>query len=215
MIGLAAIAAAAMMAFVGVTSASATSLEEVVNCKALEDPCLGGSFASGTTVHGTASNPELLGSFGINIKCATSTVLGKTTSSLAHGTIESLGWSECENNDGQECEVTSEHLPYLSKVVLTADHKGYEQLVTETNKGRPAANVNCPNLNCSYGAKEVLFEVLHTGTGGAVVLDVLQTLAGEGGFCVFTAGVWHAKYEVTCTSSHVGCWPAMEAGSKL
>lgn len=220
MFGLAAIAVGAFMAFLGATSASAvTTLEEVVLCKALEDPCLNGHYDTGTIIHGkTIAAPVLLGIK--EILCASSTVLGKTTELLAHGTIETVGWNTCHtfNSEGvlESCTVTSLNTPYLSLVVLTANHLGYEQIVESSGVGRPSSRVVCPGADCKYGADKVLFEVLHSGATGLVVLDILQTLSGEG-ICFFTSGVWHAKYETKCLfeGKEVGCWPAMHAKSVL
>jgi hypothetical protein len=214
---LAAIAVGAFTAFLGATSASATgTLLNVVLCKKLVSPCpLADVVPNGAELHGTAKNPELLGST-TNVKCAESHVLGKIESAtnLAHGKITKLEWLTCSQTDGQKCTVATNNLPYLIQGELKSDDKGYEALVTSSGVGRPSALVECPATgDCSFGANTVLFEALHTGTNGnTTVLDVLQTLTGEG-FCFFTSGVWHAKYETTCllpAGTNVPCWLQME-----
>jgi hypothetical protein len=216
MFALAAIAVGAFTAYLGVTTASATSLEEVVLCKALEDPCLNGHFGSGTVLHGLATNPTLEGA--VNITCATSHVLGQTNSLLAHGEITALSWLECEDSNENTCTVTTNNLNYLIKGELQSNHKDYEALVTAGSSGkRPSARVQCPGLDCSFGANNVLFTVAHTGVSGLAVLNVSQVLTGEGFICSFASGTWNASYSLKCLSgsSEVGCWPAMHPNVKL
>jgi hypothetical protein len=216
MFGLAAIAVGAFMAFLGASSASATSLEEVVLCKALETPCVNGHFATGTVVHGVATDPVLLGPF--NILCLESTILGITTSLLAHGEITALALVHClREGTNHTCTWTAERLNYLIKVELTSAHNTYEALVTAGSSGlRPEVRVQCPEdgIDCKYGADTLLYEALDVS--GETVLNVLQELSGLG-FCFITA-VWHAKYKTKCLSSptvEVNCYLAMEAGSVL
>jgi hypothetical protein len=209
MFGLAAIVVGAFMAFLGASSASATSLEEVVLCKALEDPCVNGHWGTGTILHGLATNPILLSSVAEDIECLTSHILGEITSLLAHGKITALSWLHCLQN-GETCTVSNNNLPFLVKGELKSTHSGYETLVTAVaGGGRPSSLVECPGIDCNYGANTILAEVLDVS--GVTVLDILQTLSGEG-FCFFTSGVWHAKYEVKCLSSptvEVNCYLAM------
>jgi hypothetical protein len=213
---LAAIAVGALMAFLGASSASATSLEEVVLCKTLQDPCAAGNhFASGTIFHLLATNVVFLSIMG-DIGCEATHVLGETTSLLAHGKITARSWLNCEL-EGEPCVLTTNNLPYLWKFELKNDHKGYEILETSGGLGRPTVRMQCASVDCSYGANTVLYEVLHTGVNGSVVVDVLQELTGEGFLCTFTSTTWHGKWEMKCLSgsSEVGCWPAMHSASKL
>jgi hypothetical protein len=212
---LAAIAVGALTAFLGATSASATSLEEVVLCKTLEDPCLNGHFGAGTVLHGLATNPTLTGL--IDITCATSHVLGETTSLLAHGKITAWSLLECKESEGETCTWSTNNLPYLWKTELQANHKNYEVLVTSGGGGRPSMRARCPGLDCSFGANLLLYSVAHTGAGGTAVLNVEQELTGEGFFCSFASGTWTASYSLKCLSgsAEVGCWPAMHPNVKL
>lgn len=86
MLGLLAIAAAALMAFAGPASATLTS------------PA-GTAVPVGTKIKATSTHSELTGV--INITCTSSTVEGTLTSNgaiEAAGTIETLDWSGCGNH---------------------------------------------------------------------------------------------------------------------
>jgi hypothetical protein len=218
--GLAAIAAAAVMAFVGVTSASAVvELEEVVLCKILQEPCVGGNkLPAGTELVGLSTNALLLGSI-TDVSCTHSEATGKTNAALAHGEIEALDFLNCTEGGGHACTAQALRLNYLFKVELEAAHIEYEALVTAGPGGlRPEVKLTCPSIGieCKYGADSVLFEVLNNGGGGAepmhMTWDVLQALTGLG-FC-FTSATWHAEYLVKCFGgvpvAQVGCLAAME-----
>jgi len=215
MFGLAAIAAAAVMAFVGATSAMAiTELEEVVLCNENVSPCPAGhDFAAGTVLHGelkSATKAVLLSS--IQIECSSSTTLGTTTSLLAHGEITALTFSNCKTSTGVTCTVTVEHLNFLVNGELNATHSGYEAVVTGISNGQPQAQVVCGTVvECKYGETSVLLTA--EPEAGDTVLSVLQELTGVGPLCGTIAHpVWHAKYLTRCLSgtSLVGCWLAME-----
>jgi hypothetical protein len=214
MFGLAAIAVGAFMAFLGASSASATSLEEVVVCKALENPCNNGHWGSGTKLDALATNPVLLSSVAEDIECLVSHLQGELTSLLAHGKITSITWLHCLQN-GEACTVTNNNTPFLVKGELQSNHTGYETLVTAVAGGsRPSALVECPGIDCSYGANTILAEVLDVS--GVTFFDILANLSGEG-FCFFTTGVWHAKYEVKCLdgTTEVNCYLEMENNNPL
>jgi hypothetical protein len=213
MLGLAAIAVGLFMAFLGASSASATSLEEVYLCKALENPCANSHHGLGTVLHGVSIGAtKLLGP--ITLLCEASHLLGELTSLLAHGKITAVSWLNCheEGGAGEPCTVAQQHLPLLVKAELQANHTNYEALVTSGGSGRPAFRLLCPEAGeCSFGSNTILFTVTHAGTGSSVILSVLQALSGEG-FCFFFSGTFHAEYELKCLSgsSEVGCWPEME-----
>jgi hypothetical protein len=218
MFGWAAIAVAAVMAFVGATSASAvTELEEVVLCKTSEDPCPAGNrLGSGTELVGLSTNALLLGSI-TDVSCTHSETSGKTTSSLAHGEIEALSFSGCTEGGGHECTTETLRLNYLVKGELKSTDTGYEALVTAGGSGlRPEVKLVCPSIGieCKYGADNVEFEILNNGGGGATPMhmtwDVLKVLSGLG-FC-FTSATWHAEYLVKCYVGgvQVSCLAAME-----
>jgi len=219
MFGLAVIAVAALMAFVGASSAMATPLEEVVVCKENVSPCpTGKSLGSGTVLHGELeagtkalllANPEIL--------CESSTTLGTLTSptSLAHGEITALTFGTCHTGGPTpvNCTVTVQHLNYLVKGELKSSDTGYEVLVTELGtNGKPQAKVVCGTLvECEYGAPNVLLEA--EAKAGDTVLSVLQELEGKGPLCgTIAKPIWHAKYLTRCLEGGnlVGCWLTME-----
>ncbi|MGN6276239.1 MAG: hypothetical protein ACTHNP_09975 [Solirubrobacterales bacterium] len=99
--GLAAIAAAALMAFVGASSASAT-----VYCKTnLTTGCAaaGWDYPAGTVIHATSTNSGKLVAGGITLDtCTGSTIKGKTSNTgssteTVKGPIEILNWGTCTN----------------------------------------------------------------------------------------------------------------------
>jgi hypothetical protein len=207
MFGLAAVAVGAFMAFLGANSAYATSLEEVLLCKALEDPCVNGHWGSGTKLDALAINVVLLSSAAEDIECLHEEILGELTSLLAHGKITGMHSTHCLQT-GETCTRESRNLPYLFKIELQSNHTNYEVLITSGGAGRPSFLIECPGIDCSYGANTILAEVLDVNN--VMVMDILQTLSGEG-FCFFTSGVWHLKAEVKCLESttKVNCYPAM------
>jgi hypothetical protein len=216
--GLAVIAAAAVMAFVGVSSAMATELEEVVLCKShgvtTGDKCPAGEdFPSGTVIHSEleAGTHATLGTSLGSVLCTESRALGETTSLLAHGTLTEAEFNNCTLGT-TECTVEVQNLPYLVKGELNSGHNGYEVLLTSGGLGQPQAHVTCLGniLNCTYGAPNILFaaELKATDT----VLSVSQALTGVGNPCGAANPVWTAKYLTRCLASGVlvGCWLKME-----
>jgi hypothetical protein len=223
--GLAAMAVMAVMAYVGVTSAMAvTTLEKVVLCKTDPSPDLcptEGHFLSGTVLHGeleAGSIAVLLSNIG-NVECELSTVLGTTNQLLAHGLIEAVTFTMCKSGIFN-CTVTTEGLNYLALVLLNTAHNGYHLIVSEGPElhGKPRAHVSCAGgfVNCTFGAPEILFEVLLKETD--VVLDVLQELERIEGSNCGNVSTWHAKYLTRCLNSLsqlVGCWPRMETSELI
>lgn len=222
MFGLAAIAVAAVMAFVGVTSASAvTALEEVVLCKVNTSPCpAGNDFPSGTVVHGElkAGTSAVLdaGVFG-KIICTGSTTLGTTTSLLVHGEITALAFTGCTFNNKSCSKVEPLHLNYLIKGELKPTDTGYEVLVTEkAGNGIPEVHVECPGVKCSFTSATTLLEQI--AEAGDAVLKVEQKVTfltpGLGDTCpALTEPTWNAEYLTRCLESPtvlVGCWIVME-----
>jgi hypothetical protein len=223
MFGLAAIAALLAMAFVGASSAMATTeLEEVVVCKEDVSPCPANKrFASGTKIDAelvAGTHATLLSGIG-NILCNESEVEGETTAALAMGKITNynfkLNGGPCENTSNLEpCTVTAQHLPNLITGELNAAHTGYVALVQEEGtNGRPEALIEeCgTSLSCSFGAPTIEFEQVLLASD--VDLKVLQTLTALGFFCGLAGNSqWHAEYLTQCLegTTKVGCWLEME-----
>jgi hypothetical protein len=214
---LAAITVSALTASLVSALASATSLEEVVLCKALENPCFNGHFSSGTKLDLLAVVPRFLFlGFSFSLFCQAAHLSGETTSSLAHGKVSAHSWLGCETEEGEPCTVVSKNLPWLIKFELQANHVGYEALVTGGGAGSPSVEIECAGVPaCRYGVNTLLHEALHVS--GVTTLDLLQSIFGEGGFCAFSEGVAHAKYTLKCLSgsSEVNCYPAMHPNVPL
>jgi hypothetical protein len=209
--------AAIMSACIGVTSAMATELENVVLCKnRVEDPC-SNAFPSGTVLHAelaSGTKSVFLTNLG-NVECASSTLLATTISPLAHGEVTALAFGGCElGKNACTVTATNTHLNYLLKGELNTAHTSYEFLVTEKANGKPQILTQCGILiKCNFASSSILDEAL--GEVNDTVLDVLQTLDrerdGTGSLCPSTV-VWHAKYLLRCLTgeSLVACWPKME-----
>jgi hypothetical protein len=184
MLGLAAIAALGLLAFVGAGTASATTLFTNSN--------LTGAYASGTEVHSnlTTGKTAVLtdGSGNPLVTCTGSTVAGKTsntTGTTISGSITALTFSGCDTtvdvlaNGSLEIEKTS---------------KANEGKVT--GKGSQVT-VTIFGVSCTYGTGTGT--TLGTITGGtAPILNItavgLTKVAG-GFLCPSTAG-WDANYTV-------------------
>lgn len=216
-LGLVTVIAMLAAASVGVGMAAAvTELEKVVVCKLDVSTCPSTEdFASGIEIFGelVPNTSAVLLTSVLQVLCEESAALGHTTALLAHGSVEAVLFEQChqENTIGCTVKVTESHLPFLASALLNTAHNGYHVVVSSGGHGQPEAHVSCPLLNCTFGASEILFEVLleahHT------TWDVLQSLSREGGLCPSTS-TWHAKYLVHCLTVGGGteedCWPAME-----
>ncbi len=198
MIGLTAVAAVVAMAFLGASSAMATSTQL---CKVHTEPCPAGSGAAKvhmTNVGDVVLHATLLG-INVLILCHKSlgegTLLGLAAPQVGH--LTSLNFEECfrEKNgvDGDKCTVTVTSLGLL-EVLKTALNLG-EAKTTGTN-----ALVSCPGLpECEYGGNEVALGsvegALHKAGTGHGMLNANATLKVKGGaFCPSTA-LWLGLYE--------------------
>lgn len=211
MLGLVAVAAAVVMAFVGASSAVAHGL-----CKSNHplDECpladqyklpllLDAKLIAGT--HATL----LAGAVG-SVLCKKSEVeghaeeyvgAGETGSIL--GKILAVTFEECEL-EGTKCEVTTEGLPYVAHLLLAIEKvkepKDIDPLETEYQQHyhlvvlNGKAHVHCGALiDCKYGHKEILFHVRPLAED--VDLLVLQELEKENvSFICPPEAVWHAQY---------------------
>ena len=133
MLGLAAVAAMALMAFVGAGSASATVL-----CKTTTTPCGGGHLAKGTPITAHSTHVELRSTGGLfQSTCKKSTVSGPTTTTgssteTVKGSVAKadLTWGECsepvETIEGGTLEI--HHIAGTHNGTLTAS--GFKVKVT-------------------------------------------------------------------------------------
>ena len=175
MLGLAAIAAVAAMAFVGVGTASA--VEKTVLCKNATHPCTE-VYPAETSIAATSTNTQLkvnvLFVGEVKVNCAESTVGGKTkeaqgqegqTENHLGGQIETLTFTGCKvllGVEEEQCVVSAVQLPYqtLLEQKATNDQDG-KMSVYEKDLGQPGALVVCDpigifntEVNCTYKADE-------------------------------------------------------------
>jgi len=193
MLGLAAVAALALMAFVGVGSASATTL-----CKTNSTPCpaewkvkKGDKLTASLDPKTTA----LLQAGFANVTC---------TESHVEGTVENEG-SETETVSGPvtsvtfgscNCEEVKVNVGGSLELHYTEKMNG-----TLTSKGA-TATVKCAGVTCKY---KTAASGTHMGTltgsdatGGAATLDIATHLEKhEGSFLCANSAEWTASYVVT------------------
>jgi hypothetical protein len=197
MLGLAAVAALASMAFIGASSASATSTALCTVDTSLV--CAAGSLISGH-VEGIATKPLLKSSLG-NVECATSTILGNIAIPLANplkGANELVDFTTCkELTFGTSCTVTTESNGELL-LLKTAPNLG------EVKVDNVKVRLNCASLglNCAYtkpatalhavGATLPLVNGGTTSLGKVTATEVSLENTG-GGFCPATSK-WTATY---------------------
>jgi hypothetical protein len=195
MLGLAAIAAMGLMAFVGAGSASATVL-----CTTTTTPsCVNSAtevdkYAAGTVIDATLKNggsATLTSSSGGTIAtCTGGTVKGKisnagSAAATVSGNIESLTWTGC-----------SQTTHTVANGSLEIHHVSGTHNGTVTGNGSQVT-VAIFGTSCTYGTGEGTH--LGTLTGGTEpILKIATTVSRTaGGFlCPLTAG-WDAEYVVT------------------
>jgi hypothetical protein len=182
MLGLAAIAAQGLMAFVGAGTASATTLFTSSN--------LTGAYASGTEVHSSLSSKSAIltdGSGNPLVNCTGSTVAGKTTNTTGTtvtGNISSLTFTGCDTT-----------VDVLANGSLAIEKTG-------NNEGKVTGSgsqvtVTIFGVSCTYGTGTGT--TLGTITGGAspsLNIAAVGLVKVAGGFlCPSNAG-WDATYTV-------------------
>lgn len=199
MLGLAAVAAMALMAVVGAGTASATEL-----CSTNTSPCTGTMYPSGTKIESKlkAGATALLTNNITNVTCKKSTVTGSTTSTGSStetvlGTISALTFTECTNSFGENCTASAINLPYKGEIHTTeaASNGNGKLTVSSSGKGNPGATVVCGALiNCTF---TTALATLHVAGGNPAVATASKiSLLRSGGFCPKEA-FWDAEYEVT------------------
>jgi hypothetical protein len=196
-LGLAAVAAAALMAFVGAGTASAQNPEEAVLCKVTptEGHCpmtpVDQMVTEGTTitsqlVAGTTAKLTPAGELPEDV-CKKSTTSGKTESTTTPHGLLTLTFSECS----QTTEV-------LSGGELTIHHDGEHNGTVTSTGSITRIKALFGSLSCDYGGE--IHEGLTLTGGNPAILMATATvhLVKETGFisCPETA-IWHGEYEVT------------------
>ena len=223
MLGLAALAALAAMAFVGVGSASADTL-----CKVHAETCPEASrFPVPTTIHAFAKEARLL-SGEIETVCE-SLIEGATSKNLgAHKGLEGLINTVTFKNCTGACDFvtgdSAENLPYkviglgLNEAGKYVNTEGTLHVFGHKLGAHELAGLlnDCTvfNFDCLYGATSALMTFLpHKPVVGALALKpatihakVSLLRVGHSGFCPATAQ-WHALYDVTKPAGLVALSP--------
>lgn len=205
MLGLTAVAAMALLALVGATSASATVL-----CKATPSAkgvCPAGEkYAANTTISAT-SGTATLETNTENVTCTSSSTAVKNTAESGvplPGEVTSLSFSGCKSSGGAGCSVESVGAPWSGNVAWTSGGNG---TLTVNNGG---ARVSCGFgfLQCRFSASTLSLGI--TGGNPAVVTASkapLSITAEEGFLKCPTEAKWSATYQAT---SPTNVWVAKE-----
>jgi hypothetical protein len=202
-IGLAAVAAMALMAFAGSASADVVCKEKPN--AAGECSTKAGSWGSGTTIASEASDPTLTvtgSSVGItSVTCTSSNVTLKTTSAGSqtpgvgvNGEVTSVKWNTCKTNEGLGCTV-GESSGYTGALTATNDEGTGTLHVT----GAKRTKVTCGFIFvCEYEPTSSGIDMHFTGgtTAKVSVTNAPLTLVSGGSGCG-TEGKWDAAYSVT------------------
>ncbi|HEV2858759.1 MAG TPA: hypothetical protein VGW80_10190 [Solirubrobacterales bacterium] len=190
MLGLAVMAAMALMAFAGVGTASATKLcQNNANTTTCSAP-----YASGTVIHANLTGKATLETSGGTVLdvCGISTVEGKTSNvgsstETVKGAITALTWEECtkETKTITPGELEIHSISGTDNGTLTAKNT------------QVTINGLFENESCIYGAGTGTD--LGTVVGGAPATLSISTLVkkqtGSGALCPFEAR-WTASYAV-------------------
>jgi hypothetical protein len=196
-LGLTVVAATALMAVMGVSSAAAN--QSTVICKKNETPCaLANQYPAGTHFEASlvpGTHATLKGN--VTVTCKKSTVTGFTRSGTAnplHGEITVLTFTECEGCT----KVTSLNLPYTATVTKTGPGVGTFTAEPRAGGGNPGAKLeNCPfGVSCTASTPSITLDISNTAGGTPRVKAVNETL-NMAGFGCGTTATWNAEYEIT------------------
>jgi len=185
MLGLAAVAAAALMAFVGAGVASAS--HDTVLCKKNVHPCRGADvYGQGTQIHAElATGHATLKAGFANITCESSTVAGDTQSTTTpKGAIDVLKF--------EKCNATVNVLNNGSlQIHHTSGNKG--NLVVEGTE----VEVAIGSTSCVYGGKITTGLTVTGGSPASMVANEASIPKLAGGFLCASPAKWTAHYKIT------------------
>jgi len=190
MLGLAAVAAAALMAFVGAGSASATTLT-CTNPPGTKVVC-----PAGTTIDATAGSSLNLKAGFANITCTESTVHGKTTNTgssteTVKGHIEGLTFGKC---NATVTVIEKGTLEIHTDQEGVTDNNG-----TLTGSGS-VVTVATGGISCTYATNNTDLGTVKgsTSTGGIATMIINAELTkSAGGFLCANPAHWEGSYEIT------------------
>src|SRR4051812_34865799 len=195
--GLAAVAAALAMAFLGASSASATAL-----CSANEEECAS-PLGTGTVVKAAlkTGSKAVLKTELATVECSKSSTSGKTTSGAGAsvtGVIETLSFSECKTTSGTNCTVGSAlSLPYSASITAEGAGNGNMVVTKGAGGGNPGATVTCLGvIECTFRTPSASLLVM--GGNPAVALAAgIELTERTGLICPAKEAKWTAEYAVS------------------
>ncbi len=204
-LGLAVVAAAALTAFVGVGSASATALCKVGNMTT--NTCTS-AYPSGTVIKG---NTGAAGTRKAKLVTSLATVIcdseaiGNTTSAATSGAavlpgeITTLSFTNCiVEGTSQTCTVTTNASPWPSEATWTGSTAGNLKVKKSASGNKPGATVVCGTIiNCEFNKEEVTLPATSTEAGAAsLVASGIELAVGAGTKCPKSAK-WTATYNLS------------------
>jgi hypothetical protein len=191
-LGLALVAALAVMALAGAASASAKS----ILCSTNTNPCTGTKYGTGTKLTSNLKSgtvATLTTSIG-NVVCKKSTVSGVTTNGEGTGEITGLTFTECSLGS-TSCTVSAVNLKYSATAITGTGGNGTLTVTPGSGIGNPGASVVCGSfINCTFSSSDISLGV--TGGNPAIISANGVVLNRSGGICPSTS-TWDAEYEVT------------------
>lgn len=201
MVGLAAVAAAALMAFVGATSASADVLCTVNNtpeCPAEKVvTSIHATLKSGTSALLESTPGEKL------VTCTESTVSG-TVEKQGHevepeGPISILSWGGCSATTDT---IKTGRLKVETRISI--NEKGEEVHTNTVTVSGAEVTVSIFGVSCTYGPGASPISIGDLTVGAPAIIDV-NTVVNKtaGGFLCPSDNRWTATYQIT---NHTGIW---------
>jgi hypothetical protein len=193
MLGLAVVAAAALTAFIGAGTASATEL-----CSTATTPCSGTKYLSGTKIEATSTKAVLKTNI-LTVTCTHSVIAGETTSNggatAVTGKTTTLDFTGCTDNNGKACTVSSTSLGNASVSGGTASTTGKFNYNVTSKTG---AHVNCSGLSCNFNLTSATLPGQNTVGGTPTVKAEEVELERESGFEFLcpTTSTWTATYTI-------------------
>lgn len=188
-LGLAAVAATAVMAFgAGTASAAQICVPDTIK---FDGKCPTATAEreynpATDTITATSSNPVLTSSI-TNVTCkesATTVAGSSSTGATISGEVTALSFTnDCTTAGGTSCTVTVVNLPYPSSLTSS-------ELTVNDASGAGAKVVCGVLINCTFTTTDAVLSVNHDTFQATVKLN------RSGGFCPETAE-WHATYKIT------------------
>ena len=184
----AAIAAAALTAFLGAGTTSATQLCATTGTG---PECAGaaGKFEYSGPIEGTSTNATLATNL-FNLKCEDSAATINASSSTGApilGEVTALSFTKCHSELGVECTVTVKNLPY------SASFEG--KTLTVTDSVGAGAKVVCgTTLSCEFLTKSARLTITNGEPTVAAAREV--PLSYENGAICPSTATWSATYSI-------------------